>query len=189
MTSRRPRRSAFRACARRAVPPTRRRRSSWPSSRAMLVTSAAKARRRPDDQHGERVGAAARFEKAFAQVEQMAARLHFARAAQVGRIDRERRRTGSLPATTDVVGEDRAELERECVERRSNSCAAMSSGVASPASCHASTRTAHARRSCGASSNRRSASVCVGGASWPCPAACVLCPATCACPAACVRCP
>ena len=87
-----------------------------PSSRAMLVTSAANAAARPDDEHGERIGAAARFEEAFAQVQQMAARLYFARAAKIGWIDGER--SERVAAGHDrVIGEDRAEFEREGVER------------------------------------------------------------------------
>ena len=47
-----------------------------------------------------------------------------------------------------MVGDDRAELERERVERSPRIRApASTSGVASPASCHAATRPAQARRS------------------------------------------
>ena len=53
-----------------------------------------------DDEHGERVAAAARLEKALAQMQQVAARLHFAGAPHVGGDRRERRRTDCSPATT-----------------------------------------------------------------------------------------
>src|SRR4051812_33780112 len=75
-----------------------------------------KCRRRLQDQHRQRIGAAAGFEKPFAQVQQMAARLEFDRAAHVGGIDSERSER-ILSGDDDVVGENRAELERERVER------------------------------------------------------------------------
>ena len=97
-------------------------------------------RRRPHDQHRERVGAAAGFEKALAQMQQVAARLHFAGAAHVGRIDGQRRRTGSRRRRRcDRRGwrRTRAETRRAIVRTRRS---ATSSGVARPASCHDSTR-------------------------------------------------
>src|SRR5882757_8850584 len=60
--------------------------------------------------------ATAGFEEAFAQMEEVAARLHLAGTTQVGRIDGERReRVGA--GDDGVVGEDGAELHREGVER------------------------------------------------------------------------
>src|SRR3954453_22173758 len=47
-------------------------------------------RRRLHDQNGGRIGAAVRFEKSLAQVEQVAAGLHLAGAAKVGGIDGQR---------------------------------------------------------------------------------------------------
>ena len=72
--------------------------------------------RRLHDQVRQRVRAAARLEKPFAQVQQMAARLHFARPPHVGGVDRERRERVAA-GDDDVIREDRAELERERVER------------------------------------------------------------------------
>ena len=82
----------------------------------MLIDQRGERRRRLHDQNGERVGTAARFEKALAQVEQVAARLHFAGAPQVGRIDGQRRER-VCAGDDGVVGENRAELERKRVER------------------------------------------------------------------------
>ena len=73
-------------------------------------------RGRPHDEHGQRVGAAAGLEIAFAQVQQVAARLDLACAPQVRRIDGERREW--IRAGNDgMVRENRTELEREGVER------------------------------------------------------------------------
>ena len=73
-------------------------------------------RRRLQDQHRERVGAAARFEIALPQVQQVAARLHFDGAPQVGGVDAQRRKRAAA-RDDDVIGEDRAEFERKRVER------------------------------------------------------------------------
>ena len=72
-------------------------------------------RRRSQQQLGERVAAAARLEEPLAQVQQVAARLHFAgRRRSPGR--RGARRTGRR-RRRGVIGEDGAELERKRVER------------------------------------------------------------------------
>ena len=73
-------------------------------------------RRRSDDQHGQRVASSLCFDERLAEMQQMASRLHFARPSQVGRVDA--KAFERVPAgDDDVIGEDRAELEREHVER------------------------------------------------------------------------
>ncbi len=62
------------------------------------------------------VAAAARFDVPFAQVEQVTAGLDFTRLADVRRFDAEAVE-GIAADDHQVIGEDRAELERERVER------------------------------------------------------------------------
>jgi uncharacterized cofD-like protein len=68
------------------------------------------------DQARDRPHLAVRFEKAFAQMNEMAFRLRLARAAQIGGRDDE---AGEriLPTDQHVVRDDACVLERKCVER------------------------------------------------------------------------
>jgi hypothetical protein len=71
--------------------------------------------RRSHDEHGESIAAPARFEIRLAKMEPVAARLHFARATQIGTVHMES--LERIAAGHDlVIGKDGAELEREGVE-------------------------------------------------------------------------
>ena len=139
--------------------------ASTPSRCATLATQRGERRRRFHDQHGERVAAPARLEIALAEMQPVAARLHFAGAAQVGGLDPEAVE-GIAAGHDHVVGEDGAELEREGVERSAELVRGDESGVARPPSCQASTRAVHARRS-SVDSVSTTASVCVSARSDP----------------------
>ena len=136
-------------------PRPRRRADARPSAARRFASSAAKRRRRPDDQDRPARRRGPGLEIRLPQVQQMAARLHLARAAEVGRIDAQAvERIGA--GDDDVIGEDRAELERERVERsfelvsRRRAAAWRARAHATPA-----TRAAHARRSSGVMRRRR----------------------------------
>ena len=111
----------------------------------------------------------------FAQVQQMPARLHLTRPSQVGRFDPQS--VEWIPAVDDVViGEDRAELEREHVER-ARKLAGRQHQRASQGRRHATSvmRDAQPRRSSAVSVSTM-ASMCVStGSWWPWP----LCPLSC----------
>ena len=73
-------------------------------------------RRRLDNQDGQRIAAASRLDVPLAQVQQVASRLHFDGAPEIGGVD------GELvervrPGDDGVIGKDGAELERKGVKR------------------------------------------------------------------------
>ncbi len=103
-------------------------------------TSAANARRRSHDEHRQRVAAPARLEIALAQVQQVA-RAPAPRRRGAGRRRRPSApRTDWLPETTTWSARIAPNSNGNASSERPNSCAARSSGVARPASCHAATR-------------------------------------------------
>ena len=73
-------------------------------------------RRRSDHQLRERICPAPSFDVAFAQVQQMAPRLHLDCAPQLGGVNPEPLE-GVRACDEGVVGEDSAELERKGIER------------------------------------------------------------------------
>src|SRR5580765_5098575 len=75
-----------------------------------------KGRLRLDDEIGQRVGAAMGLEVRLPQMQQVAARLYFARAADVGWVE-PRGGKRIRARDDDVIGEDRTELQRKGVER------------------------------------------------------------------------
>ena len=91
---------AGRGRVRRAAPRQRDRRRCDALEPGDARDAAPRSGRRLHDQVGQRVAAAARFEKPLAQVQQVAARLHFARAAHVGGVDARAPSNGLLPDTT-----------------------------------------------------------------------------------------
>ena len=112
----------------------------WPSFEPRdALKQRGERRRRTQHQLGERVAAAARLDEPSRRCSRwLRACTSQARRRSAGSTAA--RRTDRRRTTTRVIGEDRAELERKGVERRSNSCAATSSGVPRPASCQAATR-------------------------------------------------
>src|SRR6185436_20245556 len=75
-----------------------------------------KGRRRLDDEIGQRIGAAMSLEVPLPQMQQVAARLYFARPPDVGRVE-PRGGKRIRARDDDVIGEDRTELQRKGVER------------------------------------------------------------------------
>ena len=112
--------------------------------------------RRLPDQIDEGIAATSRLDEALAQMQQMAARLHLARAAQVGRIHLQ---AGKRIASGDqrVIGEDGAELERE-THRASDRTPAPRAAAASPGRRRATSSTCSGAGAqvVGASADRRS---------------------------------
>ena len=74
-----------------------------------------KGRRRLDDQVGQRVRTTMGLEVRLSQMKQMAAGLHLARAADIGRVE-PRRRERIRAGDNDVIREDRTELQRKGVQ-------------------------------------------------------------------------
>ena len=86
------------------------------------------------------------FDIALAQMEQMAARLDLAGAAQVGRIDAQPS-NGSAPDTTTWSARIAPNSNGNASSDRPNSAPRAAAASRGPASCQAATRAAHARRS------------------------------------------